>query len=515
MREMRRVPKAMARLVAVLLVGVATSSPLFSFPQEPTGPPKVQTVKPPAGVVPERIQAKVGELVQLKADQATARWETVPSTEAGSVRDDGRGGSFFSATEAGVYYLVCYSAGGATWVEVTVGTPEPRPRPNPGPNPGPTPVPTGTVKRFVVVEDTRKAGQFRGDVMSSSTVQTYYKANGLKHRIVDVAAPEGADAEATAFIARAAGKALPWLYLFDEKGVEIGERACPIKPDEFVLALQSTSPAPPSRRMGNKVPTVKLKAGWKEFGSEPKVPLIPRNEWKPVDLSAFLPDVKDQDGVGACNAFATVTAVEACRQQQGLPYRRLSPGYLYGNINGQRDDGSLLEDGLEWMTSKGTCLASTVPELAWKRSQWPAKAATEASDFVVLEAYVCPGFDAMASALQQGFFIVEGLAWYDNFTPDADGWLPARGRGNWGGHALAGYGLVKRGSTWGIATRNSWGETWGKKGDCVIPEPLFDNKIGGFWAVRSVKQVDGAVGMARPSDPLRSARSDATFALAW
>ena len=508
-----RLSKAVARLAAMLLLVVSTAS--SSFSQEPVvGPPKIQPIKPPLGVTPERVTAKVGELVELKSDQPTSRWEAVPSAAAATVRTDGRGTSFFAATEPGTYYLVCYSAGGATWAEITVGSVEPRPRPAPGPSPDPDPPKpvSGPVKRFVVVEDTRKAGQFRGDVMGSPTVATFYKANGLRHRIVDVAAPEGADAEAQSFIAKAAGKTLPWLWTFDEKGVEIASVACPIKPDEFVLALTSSPKKWDGKRaLGNKVPTVKLKASWKQFGSEPKVPLIPRAEWKPVDLSTFLPDVKDQDGVGACNAFATVTAAEACRAQQGLPYRRLSPGYLYGNINGQRDDGSLLEDGLEWMTTKGTCLASTVPELAWKKSQWPAKAGVEAADFVVLEAYVCPNFDAIASALQQGFFIVEGLAWYDNFEPDADGWLPARGRGNWGGHALCGFGLAKRGSVWGVSTRNSWGERWGKGGDCVIPEGLFDNRIGGFWAVRSMKQVDGAVGLR---DPLRRNGSDAAFALA-
>lgn len=72
--------------------------------------------------------------------------------------------------------------------------------------------------------------------------------------------------------------------------------------------------------------------------------------------------------------------------------------------------------------------------------------------------------------------------WYDNFKVDGEGWLPASGRGNYGGHALCGFGLAKRGTTWGIRTRNSWNVTWGGSsngdvdaGDCIIPDEQPNN----------------------------------------
>lgn len=381
------------------------------------------------------------------------------------------------------------------------GTPDPTPGPGPLPPvpPPPPPTPSGKVAYFVVVEDSGKPGQWRGDILGSRAVQAQYQLlQGSKyepiHRLIDVRAhgPEGAVSdEVKEYLEKAKGKELPWLWTLDAAKKPITDMKCPLTPETFVEAIGGSQTP---RSMGNIVPEDdKLKYKWPVFGDAIQVPGIPRDLWKEVDLSGFLPPVKDQDGVGACNAFAGVTALEGSRKQAGLPYKKLSPGYLYGNINGQRDQGSILEDGMQWLMEHGTCTADLVPELSWRRNSWPSSAAAEARNYQVVEAYVCPNFDAMASAVQQGFFIVEGLMWYDNFKVDRDGWLPARGTGRAGGHALCGYGLaMKKDATgkpiWGIRTRNSWGTSWGIGGNCIIPESLFSKSIGGFWAVRVVTQ---------------------------
>ena len=110
---------------------------------------------------------------------------------------------------------------------------------------------------------------------------------------------------------------------------------------------------------------------------------------------------------------------------------------------------------------------------------------------------MCPTFDHLASALQCGFFVIEGLMWRDNFRVDSDGWLPSRGAGGAGGHALLGYGLAERGGVWGARTRNSWSAQWGANGNCVIPEPLFGSQIGGFWAIRAMVDEGGQVPVAK------------------
>lgn len=230
-------------------------------------------------------------------------------------------------------------------------------------------------------------------------------------------------------------------------------------------------------------------------GGPTRTPMIPRAQWKPCSMEGFLPPVHDQDGIGMCNASATVAGMEACRALQGLPYVQLSGGHLYGRINDGRDRGSLLEDGLREAMAGGVCTTATVPYLNWRSR--PAAAAEEAKRYRVLEAWLCPTFDHLASALQCGFFVIEGLMWRDNFKVDGDGWLPTRGAGGAGGHAVLGFGLAERGGVWGARTRNSWSEQWGARGNCVIPETLFGTQIGGMWALRAMVDEGGQVPVAK------------------
>lgn len=357
------------------------------------------------------------------------------------------------------------------------------------------PTPGGKITAFVIVEDTAKAGSWRGDLLGSQKVAAAYKAKGLKHRILSIGAKDLAEAIldplAKKFIGEAVGKDLPWFFGLDATGAVVKSEKMALTEDAFVAQFTGGE-SEFVRRMGNiPPPEGKTRVVFAKFASNPDVTIIPRAQWKQVDLGVFLPKVYDQDGIGACNAFSTVTIFEAARAQAGLPFVELSRGYLYGSINGGSDQGSYLEDALEWMQKIGTVKVGTVGHLEWRKGRSlmnNAAAREEAKFYRIIEAYECPTFDAIASALQQGFFINEGLAWYNNYTPDRDGWLPTRGSGGMGGHALAGYGLAQRNGVWGIRTRNSWSASWGVGGNCIIPETCFDSRVGGYWAVRAVVQ---------------------------
>ncbi len=250
------------------------------------------------------------------------------------------------------------------------------------------------------------------------------------------------------------------------------------------------------RFLGNLYPFDGLTKAWRTYGDTPETPMISRDQWRPTDLSKYMSPVKDQDGIGACNGFDTIYVAEGCRAIQGLPHVTLSPGYLYGNINGGVDEGSLLEDAMHWMMASGTCLASTVDELDWRSR--PAKAAEEAKTYRVLEAFVCPTFEHMASALQCGFLVSAGVLWYANYTPDAEGWLPGHGRGQGGGHAICRCSLQERRGVWGLGGPNSWGIEWGKEGYFIMPESGFAGPVGGWWAVREMVDEGGVVPVAAP-----------------
>ena len=195
-------------------------------------------------------------------------------------------------------------------------------------------------------------------------------------------------------------------------------------------------------------------------------------------------------GVHNCNASATTAAMEARRAKQSLDYIKLSSGDLYGRINGGSDSGSLLEDGLSESMSTGVASVKTVPYLEWRNIN---NGAIERPKYRVLEAFLCPTFEHVFSAAAGGCDIISGILWYSNYTPDSDGWLPSP-YGQAGGHAVYGFAPTKRRNTYGIIHQNSWGQ-WGykRRGFCVFPESVYNNAIGGWWAVRSVVDEGGIV----------------------
>ena len=365
--------------------------------------------------------------------------------------------------------------------------PVPIPPDPPIPVPPIPPQPAGKVARFVVVEETSTASSWRGDILGSPKVAAFYRAlqggkPGAIHRLIDFNTP-GTDPAAIYFQQAAQGKALPWLWLLDSDGQILKSLACPQTAETFIAAFELQ---PGKRAMGLNLAKPKLR--WEKFGDNPRVPLIRRENWKEVSLAAFLPPVHDQDGRGQCASSAACTLLEACRIQAGLGYVYLSGGDLYSRVNGGRDQGSMLEDNLAELLKNGVATAQSVPYVWDGRRRDTAAIRAERLPYRVVEVYLCESFDAMASAVQQGFLLEHGLMWRDNFEPDGDGWLPAVGRGGAGGHALVGYGLAKRGNVYAISTRNSWGESWGAAGNCHIPESLFDANIGGWFAVRAVVQ---------------------------
>jgi hypothetical protein len=125
--------------------------------------------------------------------------------------------------------------------ELVVGTPDPTPPPvPPGPKPDPTPTPTPTPppgptpppdpnpddlkksKLFaVIVEETGDAASTRGAFLASPVVNKALKAGGHVVRVVDkdVVGVDGKPpADVAKYMALAAGKPYPSLYLVDEAG---------------------------------------------------------------------------------------------------------------------------------------------------------------------------------------------------------------------------------------------------------------------------------------------------------
>ena len=245
------------------------------------------------------------------------------------------------------------------------------------------------------------------------------------------------------------------------------------------------------RSLGNISPAY-FAAAHPIYGDAPTQPMISRSEWPKIVAALgngpdawYTSPVHDQSVVSMCNASATTSAHETARYRLGLPLVKLSGGDLYHRISGGRDQGSTLEDGLREASTNGMASVDVVPYLDWRGNHGQA-AIDDRKRFVVLEYCLLPTFDHCFSAVAEGFDLISGVLWFNNYKPDSDGWLPARGVGNTGGHAVHGYKPAMRNGHFGIWHKNSWTPSWGLQGKCVFPEEAYGSQIGGWWGIRSV-----------------------------
>jgi hypothetical protein len=93
------------------------------------------------------------------------------------------------------------------------------------------------------------------------------------------------------------------------------------------------------------------------WGDTPDTPLIPRSEWKDVELDHVAWMVKNQKSQSSCASAATVGAIMLQREMQGLPRVELSQASIYRFVNGGRDAGSSIDGNLKQAMSVG-CVPS-------------------------------------------------------------------------------------------------------------------------------------------------------------
>lgn len=251
------------------------------------------------------------------------------------------------------------------------------------------------------------------------------------------------------------------------------------------------------RYLANLSPPFRMLAA-PTFGDGDNEELVPEEEWDglidrlpPGPEDPFLTYVHDQDGVGQCNCDAVVAVLESTRVKQGLPFVKLSPADVYVRINGGRDQGSTLEDGLDEARGRGVGTAATCG-LIWQRGQRQADDA-ERKRFRTIEWAHCPTFKHVMSAALKGRFLVSGIMWYNNYKPAADGWLPERGTGSPGGHAIMGYKPARKGKRYGIWHQNSWTGAYGVGGRMILGQEQYGQSIGGWWCCRAVTDEGGVV----------------------
>lgn len=113
--------------------------------------------------------------------------------------------------------------------------------------------------------------------------------------------------------------------------------------------------------------------------------------------------IRNQGGRGSCNGYAGAWALARARVMAGLPFEPLSGEYLYSMINGGRDSGSMLDDGMEKIQSDGVARESLVKHESYLWNQMSQEARQDAERFKAFECYAARTEMGWASGLALGW----------------------------------------------------------------------------------------------------------------
>ena len=140
----------------------------------------------------------------------------------------------------------------------------------------------------------------------------------------------------------------------------------------------------------------------------------------------------NQFDIGSCNGFAGAGALARSRVRRGLDYIKLSGESLYAQINGGKDQGSMLDDGMKALMKNGCAPADLVASKTYLWSKVSAEARAAMSRFKAFECYRVDTEDELLIGLASGFDGVIAVEANNQFMKvDADGRVsPTDGNGN-------------------------------------------------------------------------------------
>jgi hypothetical protein len=207
--------------------------------------------------------------------------------------------------------------------------------------------------------------------------------------------------------------------------------------------------------------------------------------------------IMDQGQYGSCNGWAGASALSRARVRRGLKRVNLSGAYLYSLINGGRDNGSMLDDGMRTLQSRGCATLDSVKSNQIYPSKYDRKKADrEAAKHKSFEAYQIGSREGLWTALALGFDVVVAVHAGNAFSNiDRNGIAGVNNGG--GNHAVMADGLLYAGGEIVADGANSWGTRWGDRGRMLLRWKHFEQTIGvhAFYSIRS--SIDGDDGPPR------------------
>lgn len=143
-----------------------------------------------------------------------------------------------------------------------------------------------------------------------------------------------------------------------------------------------------------------------------RIPLVPKGEWDELAAKITLrPHVKnplDQNGDGSCASESSTGGTLICRAFSGLPYVLLNPLFVYGRVNGGRDNGSSIDENLAFIRDRGIASEAVWPRSRGWRAEPSPEAMADALNYRIVEFYDISSVEEMVSALLTGFPVIFG-----------------------------------------------------------------------------------------------------------
>jgi hypothetical protein len=174
------------------------------------------------------------------------------------------------------------------------------------------------------------------------------------------------------------------------------------------------------------------------------IKIIPSGDWDAAaaelgdDLRKKVPICLDQNGYGSCATESCTGSVMLSRAVQGLDFVQLNPLYIYATTSHGRDQGSSIDENLEFVRENGIAPESVWPFSKGFKATPSAEAVNAARAYRIEEFYDITDVNQFVSALLTGFCVVFGA----------------------NGHSI----LAVRHAGSYPEILNSWGTSWGDSG---------------------------------------------------